>query len=138
MNFMVDAWNSKEFFRIINLNRTSTFNYENDANNQIEISNTSKYDQFKCLFCLRTFSTKNLMETHVEAMHIQGIRKQFACKICHKTGTKGYYQIKFDWLSSLDLPSDFEIKKHLVCFRHFKRDDFYFTAGDQIRLKKGM
>ena len=61
-----------------------------------------------------------------------------SCIVCHKTGSKGFYSLKAIWLSVLNLPPDLEIKKSsLVCFRHFKLDDFTFV-GDQIRLKKGV
>ena len=63
-----------------------------------------------------------------------------SCQVCRKPGSKGFYNLKVAWLSVLNLPPDFEIKRStLVCFRHFKRDDFYFPPGEavQMRLKKG-
>ena len=61
-----------------------------------------------------------------------------SCIVCHKTGSKGFYSLKVIWLPVLNLPPDLEIKKSsLVCFRHFKLEDFTFV-GDQIRLKKGV
>ena len=60
------------------------------------------------------------------------------CKICKLSGQKGFYKIKVDWLDVLKIPPDFELKKHhVVCYRHFKPEDFYFI-GDQLRLKRGM
>ena len=59
------------------------------------------------------------------------------CQVCKESGVKGLYQLKTDWLGVLNLPPDLEIKKSsLVCFRHFRHEDFYFS-GDHIRLKKG-
>ena len=62
------------------------------------------------------------------------------CKVCGKPGSKGFYRMKVAWLSALNLPPDFEIKDStLVCFRHFKRDDFYFISdgeAEQMKHKK--
>ena len=59
------------------------------------------------------------------------------CLICKETGGKGFYQLKKTWLSVLNLPPDFELKKsHYICFRHFKQADFYFV-GNQVRLNPG-
>ena len=58
------------------------------------------------------------------------------CQVCHKTGSKGFYSLKAVWKSVLNLPPELEIKRSsLVCFRHFKVDDFWFV-GNQMRLKK--
>ena len=61
------------------------------------------------------------------------------CKVCLKSGSKGFYRMKKDWLSPLDLPQEFVIKDTtFICFRHFKKDDFYFIfeGGEKMRLKK--
>ena len=59
------------------------------------------------------------------------------CKICKKTGAKGFYQIKSDWLGILGLPPELDLKKHhMICYQHFKLEDLYIV-GDQVRLKKG-
>ena len=61
------------------------------------------------------------------------------CIVCLKSGSKGFYRMKKDWLSPLDLPQEFVIKDTtFICFRHFKKDDFYFIfeGGEKMRLKK--
>ena len=63
-----------------------------------------------------------------------------SCKICKKSGQKGLFQLRPEWLHLTDLeappPGEKIGRHHRVCFQHFQKEDFFFT-GNILRIKTG-
>ena len=68
-----------------------------------------------------------------------------SCSFCKIQGDKGYFVYPKNGraeclrLAGLPLEQDLKVKisSLKICFRHYEEKDFYFNAGNQLRLCKG-
>ena len=69
------------------------------------------------------------------------------CSFCKTIGDVGYFgypkddALRAECLELAGLPLEQDLKVKIVslkiCFRHYEEKDFYFTVGNQLRLKRG-
>ena len=70
-----------------------------------------------------------------------------SCSFCKTPGDKGYFcypnvePLRSQCLEMAGLPPEQELKVKMsslkICFRHYGEDDFFHTAGNQLRLRRG-